>query len=306
MKLFLAGAALVCSLGSPALGADTEQLRTAMKTARWTGPMLASTAETLPKGHFYTEPYFFDVIVRGDHHPGSSGFYQYGLLDNLTVGLQPNFATATNRIDRGMAIGDFKLLSQVRLTHFTPDHRVPTIALALNEVIPTGRFDRLGPTQEGHGSGTFATEVGVNVQHWFLLNNGRLLRTRLNVLQRFYNRTSVGGRSVYGTDVGFKGHAHPGARTTLIGAVEYSLTDKWVLAFDVEADFVGRTKIIGRDGEGAQVQATSAASRDVGFAPAVEYNWSPSAGALLGVWVIPKGHNTPASITPAIAISKFW
>jgi hypothetical protein len=62
----------------------------------------------------YTEPYFFDVIVHGDHHPGSSGFYQYGLLDNLTVGFQPSFATATNRLDRGMAIGDFKLLSQLR------------------------------------------------------------------------------------------------------------------------------------------------------------------------------------------------
>jgi len=54
------------------------------------------------------------------------------------------------------------------------------------------------------------------------------------------------------------------------------------------------------------VQTISPASRDVGFAPAVEYNWSPSAGALLGVWIIPKGHNAPASITPAIAISKFW
>ena len=52
-----------------------------MKSARWTGPMLASNADTLPKGHFYTEPYFFDSIANGDHHPGSSGFYQYGLLD---------------------------------------------------------------------------------------------------------------------------------------------------------------------------------------------------------------------------------
>jgi len=306
MKSLVAAAVLACSLSSPAVGADAERLRGAMKTARWTGPMLASTAETLPKGHFYTEPYFFDVIVQGDHHPGSSGFYQYGLLDNLTVGFQPNFATATNRIDRGMAIGDFKLLSQVRLTHFTPDHQVPTIALVLNEVIPTGKFDRLGPTEEGHGSGAFATEVGVNVQHWFLLNNGRLLRARINVLQRFYNRTGVEGRSVYGTAVGFTGHARLGARTTLIGAVEYSVTDQWVLALDVEADFAGRTKVSGRDSAGGLVQTISPGSRDVGFAPAVEYNWSPSAGALLGVWIIPKGHNAPASITPAIAISKFW
>ena len=106
--------------------------------------------------------------------------------------------------------------------------------------------------------------------------------------------------------MGFKGNARPGSRTTLIGAVEYSLTDKWVLAFDVEADFAGRTKVEGRDGAGMLVRTSSPASRDVGFAPAVEYNWSPSAGALLGVWIIPKGHNAPASITPAIAISKFW
>jgi len=67
--------------------AKVERWRAAMKSARWTGPMLASTAETLPKGHVYTEPYFYDVISGGKHYPGSSGFYQYGLFDNLTVGL---------------------------------------------------------------------------------------------------------------------------------------------------------------------------------------------------------------------------
>jgi hypothetical protein len=310
MRRLLAGvAALACLMSSPAgaQSAAVEQLRAAMKSARWTGPMLASTAETLPHGHFYTEPYFYDVIVRGDHHPGSSGFYQYGLLDNLTVGFQPSFATATNSIGRGMAIGDFKLLSQLRLTHFTPDHQVPTIALVLNEVIPTGKDDRLGPSEEGHGSGAFATEVGINVQHWFLLKNGRLVRARINLLQRFYDRTSVEGRSVYGTNAAFLGHARPGARTTLIGAVEYSLTNEWVLAFDVEADFAGQTKVVGQEsGGGPIVRTRSPASRDIGFAPAVEYNWSPSAGALLGVWIIPRGHNTPPSVTPAIAISKFW
>jgi hypothetical protein len=310
MRRLLAGAAALACLMSSAAQAQSaavEQLRAAMKSARWTGPMLASTAETLPHGHFYTEPYFYDAVVRGDHHPGSSGFYQYGLLDNLTVGFQPSFATATNSIGRGMAIGDFKLLSQLRLTHFTPDHQVPTIALVLNEVIPTGKDDRLGPSEEGHGSGAFATEVGINVQHWFLLKNGRLVRARINVLQRFYNRTSVEGRSVYDTDAAFRGPARPGARTTLIGAVEYSLTNEWVLALDVEADFSGHTNVVGQEtGGGSPVRTRSPASRSIGFAPAVEYNWSSSSGALLGVWIIPKGRNAPPSVTPAIAISKFW
>ena len=54
------------------------------------------------------------------------------------------------------------------------------------------------------------------------------------------------------------------------------------------------------------VKRTIPASRYLGFAPAVEYNWSDRTGILLGVWINPKGHNTPSSVTPAIAISQFW
>src|SRR6476619_1561673 len=125
------GAVLACLMPSPARAqsADVEKLGAAMKAARWTGPLLASNAETLPRGHFYTEPYFFDGISGGDHHPGTSGFYQYGLADNWTVGMQPFFSVGTQPYNRDFAIGDFKLLSQVRLSHFTADHREPSVAL---------------------------------------------------------------------------------------------------------------------------------------------------------------------------------
>jgi hypothetical protein len=302
-------AVLACSMPAPAIAAqssDPEQWRTAMQSARWTGPMLASNAETLPKGHFYTEPYFFDVISGGKHNPGSSGFYQYGLFEGLTVGLQPNFGYGTDGPNRGMSVGDVKLLSQLRLTHFTPEHRIPTIAIALQETIPTGKYDHLGPGKDGHGSGSFATEVGVNVQQYFLLENGRLLRGRINFLQRFPHGADVEDRSVYGTEPGFRGHAKPGHRTTVIGAVEYSLTREWVLALDVIGEASGKTKVRGRNGGGIPVNQVFPSSRYVGFAPAVEYNWSDRTGILLGVWVIPKGHNTPASVTPAFAFSRFW
>jgi hypothetical protein len=284
-----------------------EQLGAAMKSARWTGPMLASNAETLPQGHFYTEPYFFDVISGGEHNPGSSGFYQYGALDELTVGVQPNFAAGTDRRNRGMALGDFKLLSQLRLTHFTPEHRVPTIAVVANLTLPIGKHDHLGALKHGHGSGSFAPEVGVNVQHYFLLKNGRLLRGRINVLKSFPQHTDVAGRSVYGTDPTFRGHARPGSRTTLIGAVEYSVTREWVVALDIIYEATGRTRVRGRDaGTGQLVDQTFPSTWYAGFAPAVEYNWSDRSGILFGVWINPKGHNTQSSVTPAIAYSRFW
>lgn len=308
MRLLCQAAVAVVLMLMPATAkaADTERLRTAMKSARWTGPLLASNAETLPRGHVYTEPYFFDGISGGDHHPGSSGFYQYGLRDNWTVGMQPFFSVGTERFNRGAAIGDFKLLSQVRLSHFTPDHQVPSVALVTNLIVPTGKHDRLGTLKNGHGSGAFAPEVGINVQQYFLLKNGRLLRTRINVLHDFPLRTKVAGRSVYGTDNGFRGHARPGAKTSLILGAEYSVSKEWVLALDIERDQWGKTKVKGRNASGAPIDQTSSKSWNVGFAPAVEYNWSDRAGAIVGVWIVPKGHNTRSSVTPAIAIQRFW
>ena len=307
MRLLCQAAVAVVLMLMPATAkaADAERLRAAMKSARWTGPLLASNAETLPRGHVYTEPYFFDGISGGDHHPGSSGFYQYGLRDNWTVGMQPFFSVGTERFNRGAAIGDFKLLSQVRLSHFTPDHQVPSVALVTNLIVPTGKHDRLGTLKNGHGSGAFAPEVGINVQQYFLLKNGRLLRARINVLHDFPLRTKVAGRSVYGTDNGFRGHARPGAKTSLILGAEYSVSKEWVLALDIERDQWGKTKVNGRNASGAPIDQTSPKNWNVGFAPAVEYNWSDRAGAIVGVWIVPKGHNTRSSVTPAIAIQRF-
>jgi hypothetical protein len=251
MKFFLPIALGALSVAVPAAAreagsrsATADEWQQAMDSARWTGPMLASTAETLPQAHFYTEPYFYDVISRGEHSPGSSGFYQYGLTDSLTVGVQPSFVVGTRAPNRRLSLGDFKLLSQLRLTHFTPTHRIPSVAITLNLTVPTGKFDRLGALKSGHGSGAFAPEIGVNVQQYFLLNNGRLLRGRINVMRSFPLRAEVRDRSVYGTLAGFRGHAKPGSKTTLIGALEYSLTREWVLAIDVEADFWGSTRIL--------------------------------------------------------------
>lgn len=311
--LSVVAAVVACTQATPANASsdssstEGERWRVAMQSARWTGPLLASNAETLPQGHFYTEPYLFDVISQGKHHPGSSGFYQYGLFDSLTVGVQPSFSFGTERANRSASLGDFKLLSQLRLTHFTPEHRVPTVAVALNAVLPTGKHDHLGALKQGHGAGSFAPEIGLNVQNYFLLDNGRLLRGRINVLKSFPLRTDVSGRSVYGTGPGFRGHAKPGSKTTLIGAVEYSLTREWVLAMDVEADFWDKTKVVGRDAPGGPlVKHTSPRSWNIGFAPAVEYNWSDRSGVIFGVWIVPKGHNTAASVTPAVAYSGFW
>ena len=145
MKSVLLGAlAFACAIPVAAHAAEisdpraalAECYRTAMSDARWTGSMLSSNAGTLPKGRFYTEPYFFDVITGGNHYPGSSGFYQYGLIEGFTVGLQPRFSVGTKNPNREFTVGDLKLLSQLRLTQFTPERRIPARADAIARLSP--------------------------------------------------------------------------------------------------------------------------------------------------------------------------
>ena len=166
-------------------------------------------------------------------------------MDCSTIGrwgCRPFFSLGTRKYNRGVAIDDFKLLSQVRLSHFTAEHRVPSVALVMNLVMPTGKDDHLGALKQGHGSGSFAPEIGVKAKHYFLLGNGRLLQGPGKPFRNFPLRHEVSGRSVFGTGADFNGHAKPGSKTSLIAGVEYSLTREWVLAFDVERDSWARPK----------------------------------------------------------------
>jgi len=51
------------------------------------------------------------------------------------------------------------------------------------------------------------------------------------------------------------------------------------------------------------VRLSSGSSDSLAFAPAIEYNWTSKLGVLIGVRVIPPGHNTAATVTPALAIN---
>src|SRR5229473_112081 len=65
-------------------------VRQPLDDAWWTGPMLAPSAATLPRGHFLIEPYLYDVIAVHSNGFGSLTYVNYGLLDRVTVGPRLN------------------------------------------------------------------------------------------------------------------------------------------------------------------------------------------------------------------------
>src|ERR1700721_4254290 len=121
-----------------------------VEDAWWTGPMLAPSAATLPRGHFLIEPYLYDVIAAHSNGFGSLTYVNYGLADKLTVGLilTAGFTKISNGpSSSGVGMGDLTLQTQYRLTKVSEGSWVPTSSFALQETLPTGTYDRLGNRQ---------------------------------------------------------------------------------------------------------------------------------------------------------------
>jgi len=296
--------------------------RQSLDDAWWTGPMLAPSANTLPRGHLLLEPYLFDVSTQGFYNstgkrvsaPHSNGFgsltyMNYGLANKFTVGLIPTFGynqVSDGPSSAGVGVGDLTVQTQYRIHLFREGSRIPTTSVAVQETLPTGKYDRLGSRpSDGFGAGAFTTTVALYTQTFFWMPNGRILRMRFNVAPAFSSGAKVQDVSVYGTGEGFRGNAKPGTSIFIDAAWEYSLTQHWVLAFDATYRYQGNTPVHGYSisNSSAPFLLNSGSSQAFGLAPAVEYNLNSKLGFLLGTRLFPAGRNTAVSITPAIAIN---
>jgi hypothetical protein len=292
-----AGLGLAAALSSPS---PTPQ---PLNDAWWTGPMLAASAATLPRGHALIEPYLYDVVTPQGHEYGSLTYLLYGVTDRLTVGLTPTAAytaASTGSSASGAAWGDTTLIAQYGLSRFGGVSAMPATAVVLEETLPTGRYDNLGDRpSDGIGGGAYTTELGVNAQTYLWLPNRRIFRLRLDTSFSFSRIVPLRGVSVYGTGANFSGHANPGNALLIDAAGEYSATRNWVPALDVTYRYAANTALVSAAGAVTNLGAQTG----FGVAPAIEYNWAANWGVLLGTRFALKGRNVSPSTTPAIAIN---
>jgi hypothetical protein len=306
---------LLVPLSSPAQQpADSSHVDQSLDDAWFTGPMLAASPNTLPRGHILIEPYFFDVRTAHADGFGTLTYALVGITDRLTAG--SIITTGLNKPEQGtsssgMGLGDLTLQATYRLTNFRKGGWVPITAIVFQETLPTGKYDRLGNRpSDGLGSGAYTSAVAFYAQSYYWLPNHRILRMRLNLTQSFSNSVDVHDVSVYGTNDGFRGTAKPGPVFASGIAAEYSLTRSWVLALDAQFNHYWSTRVSGFDildpssvQEPPGILLESGSHHSFAFAPAIEYSWKPTIGVLFGTRFIPGNEHTTRSITPAIAVN---
>lgn len=277
--------------------------RQSLDDAWWTGPMLANSARTLPRGHKLIESYLFDDIAGDANAYRSFNYLLYGVTNRFTLGLIPVGGVNQARDFRTAGgLNDITMQFQYGLSQFNGTDGVPDISLALRQTFPDGKYDRLTSPTQGFGGGAYATGIALFVQDYFWLLNGRLLRSRFDLYETVCGSAPVRDASVYGTSLGFRGSANPGASFVADISLEYSLTRSWVLALDTVYNHDDDTRVRGTQA-GRAVAYHLGSSDGFGLAPAVEYSWAPNWGMLLGARILMAGRNTPFSVTPAIAIN---
>jgi hypothetical protein len=324
---------VVCLVASAIAGAASAAgvaPQESLGDARWTGPLLAASAATLPRGDWLVEPYVYDDMTYGDfdrdgslrstaaaHEMASQTYIEYGLVDGLTLGVIPRLGfheSSAGQDSSGFAVGDVTLQGTYRLTQFHPGGWTPVTSLVIAETFPTGRYDRLsGPTDGALGSGAYSTTLSLYSQTYSWMPNGRILRTRLDLSYSLSEWASLQGESVYGTSVGFRGRVHPGQDFIGDLGFEYSVTREWVLAMDINWEHDADTRV-----SGGYVPAEADPPvplplvRDSGpaqrlyLAPAVEYNWSARMGVIAGARIAAGGRNVAATVTPVAAVNMVF
>jgi hypothetical protein len=331
--LVLRVALFAVGIGASAVAAATSDTGAApqqsLDQAWWTGPLLAASPGTLPRGHWLVEPYVYDLITYGDfdrkgtlrstgaaHEIGSQTYIEYGLVNGFTLGVIPRLGlheSSAGQESSGFTVGDITLQGAYGLTQFRPGSHVPTTSLVIGETFPTGKYDRLdGRTNGALGSGAYSTTVSLYSQTYFWMPNGRILRTRLDLSYALSEWASVHGVSVYGTSEGFSGRARPGRSFFGDLALEYSATQSWVLATDFWWEHDGNTRVEGGYAPAITSALPSYLVQDSGsdqllyVAPAVEYNWSATMGVIAGVRLAVLGRNATATATPVAAINMVF
>ncbi|QWT21462.1 hypothetical protein KPL74_05520 [Bacillus sp. NP157] len=286
----------------------------------FTGPLATPAVNTLPQGVLNIEPYLIHTNARGSYDNARSRHgdrwttrqwqvalpMAYGLSDTTNVQLTLNAMRTSTRSGHtdGLRMGDSAVRLQQRLSGPGDQGTAWVSAVSVTQRIPTGDYHHLGANPlNGTGNGTARTTLSVGAQKLQWLANDHALRWRGQLAWGpSPGRVSVRGRSVYGTEQGFRGTARPGQAWNSSLAAEYVLDSRWVLVGEAIWNHLGSTAM--RGVTYGRVRAwRSRPSSDLSLAPAVEYHVGPSLGLIAGVQFTVAGRNATSYVAPQVAVN---
>lgn len=277
-----------------------------IRTPWFTGPLLAPSPVTVPKGHINYEPYLYATANIGRyqnnwHRKDRKTLWNIYTQQLLQVGINSwaDFQitpTCYYNYTQGAGsweMGDLPLGFDFQLYANNPSLEKWRIVLGftLKETIPIGKYQNLNPKKLGTdngGEGSWQTTLILNWGNLFYLGKDRFITWRNSLQYTIPSSVHVKNLNVYGGAAGTKGTVYPAQVVTFDTAIELTLTQNWVFAMDVVGTWTDKTDFKGK----TTAPNTLPPSWQFSLAPAIEYNWSASIGIIIGSWFTIAGKNS--------------
>jgi hypothetical protein len=333
---------------------------TCYATDAWfTGPLIAPEAETIPLGHISLELYSYFIFSQAiyDQHWNavSSNYYNsiqtipeisYGLSDRMDVVIDPLYEHNHTGNVSNNNIGDTSITLGFQLLKQEENHHQPNLRFTVQEIFPSGRYDRLQPANDGTdatGTGSYQTGFGLNFEYLSHLTPAHDLNTHLSLLYFYPSDVRLNGTSAYGGNALTNGVLTPGQLVSIDIAGELSITQNWVAVLETyylyqqSSSFKGNRNIVTPDATNSSSSETPTKAprrkflrrffptrlnirglqtdrSDIGngtldqftLAPAIEYNFSENYGVIVGSWFTILGKNTTKFNSLAVAFNAYW
>ena len=278
----------------------------------YTGPLITPSASVMPLGYFNTQPYLYviDTYANFDKHrkshkakhaqisvtPVAGPLIQTGLTPFTDITI--NAGGALNWQD-GHFGGGYADTSVNLGFLFTQQTRyVPAMKFSIKQVFPTGTYQHLSDNGLGlsaTGDGCYRTAFSLAISKIVFWSYAHPINLRLFLSYSIPTIVHVRGFNTYGGGFGTNAHVHPGNGFEADFGLEYSITQRWVLALDVAYTARGQVRWRGDPGinlNGSPATLGGGYKDNLNLAPAVEYSWNENLGVLGGFWFSVYGRNT--------------
>lgn len=278
-----------------------------------TGPLLAPSGKTIPKGHVNFEPYGFYTIYPDKYRNVEVvPIVQAGLTDFMDIQASLPYDVSWDQGQRGDGIGDSTLGFGFQVLKPRENSWFPSLRVTVQEVFPTGKYDHLNPRgldTDQTGTGAYQTALGFNFQSVKEFRNAHYLRTRFSLVGARASSVKVVGVNTFGGSETTQGVVHPGNSFSADLAFEYTLTQRWVGVFEMLFANSSATNFSGSPGYtpgGVTAGVGGHGGSQGSLAPAIEYNFSPNVGLIAGVWFTVSGPRAAQYVANTIALNMYF
>ena len=274
-----------------------------------TGPLLAPNAKTIAPGHINFEPYLFYTLYPEQYRNfETTPYLTTGLTSFMDIETSIPYDISWDKGQHGNDIGDYSLGIGLQVLREVNHSWIPNLRLVIQEIFPTGKFDRLNPKKLGTdqtGLGSYQSLISFNFSKLTPLKDGRYLHTSFALAGVYTSTVKVNGFNVFGGNETTRGKVHPGNSYSIDLAFEYIVTEHWVPVFEALYTNSGPSNFSGSPGftpGGSFNSVGSGGGKQTSLAPAIEYNFNANLGIIAGVWFSVTGPHAGQFTANTIAI----